>query len=225
MMLTPHFWILYVGFVLTSIGGLMITAQASPVGKSLKIAAWAWLRRYPGAVSPTGRSHLWGWFSDLVGREMAMSIPFTIQAALPPWRRGRRQIGPGTNLYGIEPRRLVYRDMILIYFTWGSMFSLFPGDHWRLLWARVCDLQLRFSLYGERRRFHRRRRHCRVAFHQVWKLEYSGLLDRGPDAGFRGTGSGAPFLAATQAEQTGSTRSGHCQSWLKPIFRQDCFSA
>ena len=41
MMATPHFWVLYVAFVLTSVGGLMITAQASPVGKSLAIPAAA----------------------------------------------------------------------------------------------------------------------------------------------------------------------------------------
>ena len=81
MMLTPHFWILYVAFVLTSVGGLMITAQASPVGKSLKIAAWAIVAAVSWSRVANGLGRIiWGWFSDLVGREMAMFIPFTLQA-------------------------------------------------------------------------------------------------------------------------------------------------
>jgi OFA family oxalate/formate antiporter-like MFS transporter len=133
MMLTPHFWILYVAFVLTSIGGLMITAQASPVGKSLKIAAWAvvsavaWSRIFNGL----GRI-LWGGFSDLVGREIAMVIPFTLQAfcllgvlAVGKFTEGQTYMGIGRDGWFIAM-------MILIYFTWGSMFSLFPaiiGDY------------------------------------------------------------------------------------------------
>src|ERR1700760_4407987 len=35
MMMTPQFWLLYVAFVLTSVGGLMITAQAAPVAKGM----------------------------------------------------------------------------------------------------------------------------------------------------------------------------------------------
>ncbi|HEX3093407.1 MAG TPA: oxalate/formate MFS antiporter [Candidatus Angelobacter sp.] len=123
MMLTPHFWILYVAFVLTSVGGLMITAQASPVGKSLKIAAWAivaavsWSRVFNGL----GRI-IWGSFSDLVGREMAMVIPFTLQALC---LVGVLTVGKLSDNWFIVM-------MILVYFTWGSMFSLFPaiiGDY------------------------------------------------------------------------------------------------
>lgn len=81
ILVTPHFWVLYAAFVLTSVGGLMITAQASPFGKSVAIpaaaivAALSWSRLANGA----GRI-FWGWFSDFVGREMAMFIPFLLQA-------------------------------------------------------------------------------------------------------------------------------------------------
>ena len=81
MLMTPHFWMLYVAFVLTSIGGLMITAQASPFGKSVAIPAAAivtalWVSRLANGA---GRI-VWGLFSDFVGREMAMFIPFVLQA-------------------------------------------------------------------------------------------------------------------------------------------------
>src|SRR5436309_1582126 len=74
-------WMLYVAFVLTSIGGLMITAQASPFGKSVAIPAAAivtalWVSRLANGA---GRI-VWGLFSDFVGREMAMFIPFVLQA-------------------------------------------------------------------------------------------------------------------------------------------------
>jgi MFS transporter, OFA family, oxalate/formate antiporter len=123
MMLTPHFWILYVAFVLTSVGGLMITAQASPVGKSLKIAAWAVVAAVSWSRVANGLGRIiWGGFSDLVGREMAMVIPFTLQALC---LVGVLSVG------GLSAGWFIVM-MILVYFTWGSMFSLFPaiiGDY------------------------------------------------------------------------------------------------
>jgi MFS transporter, OFA family, oxalate/formate antiporter len=123
MLATPHFWVLYVAFVLTSVGGLMITAQASPVGRSLAIPAAAivyalsWSRVANGA----GRI-LWGMFSDFVGREMAMVIPFTLQALC---LVGVLTLGKLSGGWFIA-------IMILVFFTWGSMFALFPaiiGDY------------------------------------------------------------------------------------------------
>jgi OFA family oxalate/formate antiporter-like MFS transporter len=123
MLATPHFWVLYVAFVLTSVGGLMITAQASPVGRTLAIpaaaivAALSWSRLANGA----GRI-LWGMFSDFVGREMAMVIPFLLQAAC---LVGVLTLGKLSGGWFIAM-------MIAVYFTWGSMFALFPaiiGDY------------------------------------------------------------------------------------------------
>jgi OFA family oxalate/formate antiporter-like MFS transporter len=123
MLATPHFWVLYVAFVLTSIGGLMITAQASPFGKSVAIpaaaivAALSWSRLANGA----GRI-FWGWFSDFVGRELAMFIPFTLQAVC---LIAMLKFGRTGDMFILT--------MILVFFTWGSMFALFPaiiGDYY-----------------------------------------------------------------------------------------------
>jgi OFA family oxalate/formate antiporter-like MFS transporter len=123
MMLTPHFWILYVAFVLTSVGGLMITAQAAPVGRNLKIAGWAIVAAVSWSRVANGLGRIiWGWFSDLVGREMAMVIPFTLQALC---------LGGVLSVGGLSATWFIVM-MILVYFTWGSMFSLFPaiiGDY------------------------------------------------------------------------------------------------
>jgi OFA family oxalate/formate antiporter-like MFS transporter len=123
VLMTPHFWVLYAAFVLTSVGGLMITAQASPFGKSVAIPAGAivvalfWSRIANGA----GRI-FWGWFSEFVGREMAMFIPFLLQAlCLVAMLKIGRTSG---NMFILT--------MVLVFFTWGSMFALFPaiiGDY------------------------------------------------------------------------------------------------
>lgn len=124
MLSTPQFWVMYIAFVLTSAGGLMITAQASPVGKSLAIPAAvivyavSWSR-----VANGGGRIFWGWFSDLVGREMAMVIPFLLQAISLVGVVTVGRLSSGWFIF----------TMIAVFFTWGSMFSLFPaivGDYY-----------------------------------------------------------------------------------------------
>ncbi|HEY7403438.1 MAG TPA: MFS transporter, partial [Candidatus Angelobacter sp.] len=123
MMATPHFWVLYVAFTLTSIGGLMITAQASPVGKTMKIAAWAivWAVSWSRVANGAGRI-LWGMFSDFVGRELAMVIPFLLQALSLLAVLSLGKLSSGWFIF----------TMMAVFFTWGSMFALFPaiiGDY------------------------------------------------------------------------------------------------
>ncbi|HEU4413668.1 MAG TPA: oxalate/formate MFS antiporter [Candidatus Angelobacter sp.] len=124
MLASPQFWVLYVAFILTSVGGLMITAQASPVGKSLAIPAAAIVYALSWSRLANGGGRIfWGWFSDLVGREMAMFIPFTLQAACLV----------GVLTLGKQSGNMFILMMILVYFTWGSMFALFPaiiGDYY-----------------------------------------------------------------------------------------------
>ena len=124
MLATPQFWVMYIAFVLTSVGGLMITAQASPVGKSMAIPAAAIVYAVSWSRVANGAGRIfWGWFSDLVGREMAMFIPFTLQALC---LVGVLTLGRLSGTWFII-------TMILVFFTWGSMFSLFPaiiGDYY-----------------------------------------------------------------------------------------------
>lgn len=133
MLATPHFYVLYAGFVLTSIGGLMITAQASPVGQSFKIATWAVLAAVSWSRISNGAGRIiWGAFSDLVGRELAMVIPFTLQAACLLGVVGVDNLSQGQTYLGLSRDGWFIVDMIAVYFTWGSMFALFPaiiGDY------------------------------------------------------------------------------------------------
>ncbi len=124
MLATPHFWVLYAAFVLTSVGGLMLTAQASPFGKSMAIPAAAIVVALAWSRLANGLGRIcWGLFSDFVGREMAMFIPFTMQAAC---LVGMFTLGGHSGPWFIA-------TMISVFFTWGSMFALFPaiiGDYY-----------------------------------------------------------------------------------------------
>ena len=64
----------------------------------------------------------WGWASDRIGRELAMGIAFALQA--------------GCLLLVLTVGRLSGAwfafTLVLVYFTWGEVFSLFPatlGDY------------------------------------------------------------------------------------------------
>lgn len=120
---TPQFWVLYVAFVLTSVGGLMITAQAGPVGRGMALpAASIVLALSLSRVANGGGRIFWGWLSEYLGREMAMCVPFTLQALC---------IVSVLTVGKISGAWFVV-TMIAVYFTWGSMFSLFPaiiGDY------------------------------------------------------------------------------------------------
>jgi len=124
MLLTPQFYLMFITFAMINIGGSMLTIQGAPVAASFGItstfltAALATSRLANGA----GRIFL-GWISDRIGREMAMFIPYVLQAfsLLLVLKVGRIN---GT-WFTIS--------MAIVYFIWGSMFSLFPamiGDYY-----------------------------------------------------------------------------------------------
>lgn len=123
MLRTPQFYLLYVMFVAMATGGLLVTAQAGPVAGSwgLSVAALT----AATALSPVanGASRVfWGWLSDRTGRETAMFIAFLMQAAclFAVITVGRMS---GT-MFTIT--------LVLTFFTWGEVFSLFPctlGDY------------------------------------------------------------------------------------------------
>ena len=123
MLRTPHFYVLYVMFVMMSTGGLLLTAEAAPLAKEWKISMAALTAALSMTRIANGLSRIfWGWVSDRAGRERTMALGFFLQACclLSILFAGRLS---GT-LFGVT--------LVLTYFTWGEVFSVFPptiGDY------------------------------------------------------------------------------------------------
>lgn len=123
MLMTPHFYLLFVTFVLINAGGTMVTIQGAVVADSFKIKAAALTAALVlGRLANGGGRIFWGWLSDSIGREMAMFIPYVLQAfsLIAVLFIGRRS-GTAFTI-----------TLAVVYFIWGSMFSLFPaiiGDY------------------------------------------------------------------------------------------------
>jgi OFA family oxalate/formate antiporter-like MFS transporter len=123
MMRTPHFYVMYTMFVLMAIGGLMVTAQAGPMAQSWGLSAAA--LTLAASVSPlaNGASRIfWGWASDRIGRERSMIIAFVLQAISLLLVLG----------VGHLSAAWFATTLVLVYFTWGEIYSLFPsmvGDY------------------------------------------------------------------------------------------------
>jgi MFS transporter, OFA family, oxalate/formate antiporter len=118
MMRTPQFYAMYVAFVLMSIGGLLVTAQAGPIART-----WGYstgVLTLAASLSPLangGSRIFWGWASDKIGRETAMIIAFTLQAICLLLVLALGQISGA----------LFALTLVLVYFTWGEIYSLFPA--------------------------------------------------------------------------------------------------
>jgi OFA family oxalate/formate antiporter-like MFS transporter len=123
MLRTPHFYVMYVMFVLMAIGGLMVTAQAGPMAATWGLSAAA--LTLAASVSPlaNGASRIfWGWASDRIGRERSMIIAFVLQAISLLLVLG----------VGHLSAAWFAATLVLVYFTWGEIYSLFPsmvGDY------------------------------------------------------------------------------------------------
>jgi OFA family oxalate/formate antiporter-like MFS transporter len=124
MLRTPQFYVLYASFVMMATGGLLVTANAGSMAKSWGIPATALAAATSlNALANGGSRIFWGWMSDRTGRELAMGIAFLLQAmclvlvlTVGQWS--------GT-LFTIT--------LVLTFFTWGEIFSLFPsivGDYY-----------------------------------------------------------------------------------------------
>ncbi|MEK7403183.1 MAG: oxalate/formate MFS antiporter [Gemmatimonadota bacterium] len=124
---TPVFWVMYVMFVMMATGGLIATAQASPMAKDFQIGdipvsllgitlpaltfALSLDRIFNGVSRP-----FFGWVSDHLGRENTMFVAFMIE--------GVAVLALGK--YGTNPTAFVLL-MCLVYFAWGEIYSLFPA--------------------------------------------------------------------------------------------------
>ena len=124
MLRTPQFYLLYVMFVMMATGGLLVTANAGPMAASWGISvAFLTLATSLNAMANGTSRIFWGWVSDKTGRELAMGIAFLLQAAclLLVLTVGRLS-GP-----------LFTVSLVLVFLTWGEVFSLFPslvGDYY-----------------------------------------------------------------------------------------------
>jgi OFA family oxalate/formate antiporter-like MFS transporter len=122
----PVFWVMYAIFVLVAAGGLMATAQLTLIARDFKIHDVTLV--LAGLALPVlttalaldrvlnGLSRLcFGWVSDRLGREQAMVIAFTLEAAaiLALYE------------FGASPLGFVLLSGAL-FFAWGEIYSLFP---------------------------------------------------------------------------------------------------
>ena len=124
MLRTPQFYALYAMFVMMATGGLLVTANAGPMSKAwgIPVAALT-LATSLNAIANGGSRVFWGWMSDRTGRELVMGVAFLLQAMclMLVLTVGRLS---GT---------LFTLTLVLTFFTWGEVFSLFPsivGDYY-----------------------------------------------------------------------------------------------
>src|SRR5262249_29739404 len=81
MLLTPQFYVMFITFVMINVGGSMLTIQGAPVAASFNISAAFLTAALATSRLANGSGRIfWGWISDRIGREMAMFIPYVLQA-------------------------------------------------------------------------------------------------------------------------------------------------
>ena len=129
---TPRFYVLYTMFVLMATGGLLVTANAGPISKAWGLTGtvnFLWLSTAALTLATTlsplanGAARVyWGWASDRLGRENTMVITFVLQAISLMLVVALGQRSGGWFAF----------TLVLVYFTWGQIYSLFPavsGDY------------------------------------------------------------------------------------------------
>jgi len=117
-----HFYILYGMFVTIATGGLYLTANQKDIANAWGFSAVVSAIVVAGPLANGASRVFWGWFSDRTGRENTMVIAFALQAAC--------LIAVGT--LGRSSGTLFTVALVLTFFTWGEVYSLFPstlGDY------------------------------------------------------------------------------------------------
>jgi OFA family oxalate/formate antiporter-like MFS transporter len=121
---SPVFWVLYIMFVMVSASGLMATAQIALIAKDFNVANTVLLGGATALsvalivdnVANGAARPIFGWVSDLIGREYTMALAFGL-GAVSYWLLGSM---------GTAPWAFVV-FAALIFLTWGEIFSLFPS--------------------------------------------------------------------------------------------------
>lgn len=120
---TPQFYWMYAAFILMATGGLLVTANAGPIAKSWGLPAAALTLAATLSPLANGASRItWGWVSDRLGREQTMIVAFVLQAVA-LWM---------VVAFGSRSSAWFSTTLVLVYFTWGEVYSLFPamsGDY------------------------------------------------------------------------------------------------
>jgi OFA family oxalate/formate antiporter-like MFS transporter len=129
MLRTPQFYVMYTMFVLMATGGLLVTANAGPMAGSWGLTAGALTLAATLSPLANGASRIfWGWVSDRIGRETTMVIAFSLQAICLFLVVVLGQRSGGWFAF----------TLVLVYFTWGEIYSLFPsmsGDYFGTRYA------------------------------------------------------------------------------------------
>ena len=123
----PIFVLMYFMFVIVGAGGLMVTANLSPIAKDMKIdgvpvnlfgltmAALTWSAFIDRILNGLTRP-FFGWISDHIGRENTMFVAFLLEGA------GIYAL----YLFGNDPFWFVLLTGF-VFFAWGEIYSLFPS--------------------------------------------------------------------------------------------------
>jgi OFA family oxalate/formate antiporter-like MFS transporter len=124
MLRTPQFYMLYASFMMMATGGLLVTANAGSIARAWGIPATALAAATSlNALANGGSRIFWGWLSDRTGRELALAVAFTLQALCLVLVL---TLGRASGTYFTI-------TLVLTYFTWGEIYSLFPsvvGDYY-----------------------------------------------------------------------------------------------
>jgi nitrate/nitrite transporter NarK len=123
MMSTLPFYVLYTMMTMVAFGGMMVTAQLAPIGRSYGhdkvtmlfttavVLALMLDRFLNGFTRP-----LWGWISDHIGRYNTMALAFSLE-------------GIAITIFAAlvqSPLGFVIMSG-MTFFAWGEIYSLFPS--------------------------------------------------------------------------------------------------
>ncbi|HEY3157819.1 MAG TPA: oxalate/formate MFS antiporter [Vicinamibacterales bacterium] len=118
MLKTPQFYMMYASFVMMATGFLLATANLAPIARSWGLTAAAVTLAATFSPLANGASRIfWGWASDRTGRENAMILAFTLNAACLVSVLKLGQLSGGWFAF----------SLVLVYFTGGQIYSLFPS--------------------------------------------------------------------------------------------------